>query len=119
MNRVMSKGSSTWLFSFIRKYLREDYNIDIDTLKITGIVKQMIKEGFLSESLIDDAMNHEFGENTALHEIVAEISVFIDSDNYKNYPSTIKITRSTKDLLDALKDHPRQSYEEVIRKLLE
>ncbi len=116
---VRSNSSYTWLFSFIRKYLHEDYNINIERVKIPSIVKQMVNEGFLSESLIDEAINHEFGENTALHDIVSKMAVFMDSDNYKNYPTTIKITRGTKDLLDALKSHPRQSYEEVIRKLLE
>lgn len=108
----------SWFTLFIDKYLREDYNIHMTQQNLKSTLTQMIKEGYISQDLIYAAENHEEGENTALHEIVSKIAKFIDTDNYKMFPSTIKVTRETKEKLDALKDHPRQSYNEVILKLL-
>ena len=107
-----------WLYLFIKKYLLEDYGIDFTPTKIKSIMEQMLKEGYLTKDLITRANEHEVGENKALHEIVDKIATFVDSDNYKLHPSTIKVTRETKDRLDALKSHPRESYNEVILRIL-
>ena len=106
------------LILFIKKYLKEDHQIDISSNKIKSIINQMINEGLLTDSLIDDALNHEEGENVSLHKIVEKITIFMDSDNYRLFPTTIKISRGVKDSLDELKVHPRESYNEVISKLL-
>ena len=109
-----------WIYLFIRKYLATDYNIIQSTNNIKSIIKQMLDEGQLTQALIDAANEHEGpGENESLHEIVDKIAVFIDSDNYKLFPTTIKVTREIKDKLDALKTHPRQSYNEVLLNLLQ
>jgi len=34
-------------------------------------------------------------------------------------PTTIRIRKSTKDMLDSLKIHPRETYEDVILRLIE
>ena len=56
---------------FIRKYLQEDYDTNLSLTNLKSVITQMINEGYLTESLINEALNHEVGENTALHNIVS------------------------------------------------
>lgn len=110
-----------WMYLFIAKYLKEDYKINITPQKLKQVCNQMIKEELLTRELLNDCNNFESDgsqRNPYIEDITSKIAVYLDSDNYKKHPTTIKITMETKDKLESLKKYKKQSYEEVIVNLI-
>lgn len=107
-----------WIFTRIHEQLLTDFNRNLPTRTLRNIIGQMVIDKIITEDTLNQIEKLDDRDNPVLKEITCKLADYINTDEYRSYSTSIRISQGTKDKLIELKENPNETYEEVILRLM-